>query len=131
MARTRLSPWQYQSSGAGGEGTMKFVKLTHTTPAHVANGTVTYRIPFPTGVTGIQINTIKIVSIENIRFTVDIMDGNTSETIYESNEELKYQYDNVFIPYKNDADPALYVRLSNKGGIATKFDIDIRGIEVK
>lgn len=110
---------------------MKFVKLTMTTVAHTPNATTTYRLPLPKDVKGIQINTIKIVSVENVRFTIDIMDGNTQETIYESNEELRYQYDNVFIPYKNDADPAIYVRLTNKGNLATKFDIDIRGVEVK
>lgn len=109
---------------------MKYVSVHHDTIAHVPDAIVTYTIPFPDGVEGINIKTIRVESEQNIKFVIDLMDGNSNISIYESNEEIKFQYDQVDIPYKPD-DKKMYVRLQNKGSLTTKFHIEIRGIEVK
>lgn len=127
--RTRLSPWQVKQSETEG-GSMKYVSVNHTTNAHVPNDTVVYQIPFPDGIEGVLISTIRIESVENVPFVVDLLDGNTTKTIYESLEELRFQYDQVNIPYK-PSEKSFFVRIHNKGGVTTKFNIEIRGVEVR
>lgn len=126
--RTRLSSWQVNE--LQGRDTMQYIEMKHTTVAHAGNGIVTYQIPFPEGVAGLIIKTIRITSLENSSFIVDLMDGNTNYSIYESLEETKFHYDNVDIPYK-PIEQALFVRIHNKGSLTNKYEIDIRGIEVK
>lgn len=127
--RTQLSGWQVKERN-GDDAGMKYVELTHSTIAHVANGIVVYRIPFPDNVDGLSIKTIKVVSEQTLQFVVDLMDGDTTDSIYESLEELKFHYDQVDIPYR-PSERALYVRIHNKGTVTTKFAITVRGIEVK
>lgn len=128
--RTKLSPWQIKNGGQAGDGSMRYVGVNHTTLAHVANESVIYRIPFPIDVDGVLISTIRVESELNVVFTVDLMDGNTNKTIYESLEETKFQYDQVNVPYK-PSEKAFFVRILNKSGSTTKFNIEIRGVEVK
>lgn len=126
--RTQLSGWQVKRNGD--DAGMKYVELTHDTIAHVANDIVIYRIPFADNIDGLSIKTIKVVSEQNLKFIVDLMDGDTSDSIYESLEEIKFHYDQVDIPYR-PSERALYVRIHNRGTITTKFTITVRGIEVK
>jgi len=129
--RTRLSQWQVKDSDKGDEMSMKYVSVDHTTAAHLLNDIVVYRIPFPAGIEGVLIHTIRIQSDMKNIFTADLMDGeNTSKTIYESLEEDSFHYDQVNVPYKPN-DKAFFVRMQNKSGPTTKFKIEIRGIEVK
>lgn len=127
--RTRLSAWQIREREGEDTG-MKYVELNHDTIAHVKNGIVTYRIPFPDKMDGLSIKTIKVVSEEHNSFVVTLMDGDTSDFIYESLEESKFHYDQVDIPYR-PSERALYVRIHNRGTVTTKFSITVRGIEVK
>lgn len=126
--RTQLSNWQIKQYKERDQ--MKYVSVNETTIAHVGNSIVTYEIPFPEGVEGVMIKTIRIESEENVSFVVDLMDGATNLSIYESLEEIKFHYDQVDIPYKPE-EKKFFVRIHNKGNLTTKFNIDIRGIEVK
>lgn len=127
--RTKLSRWQIKELSER-DDQMRYVELIHTTVAHVSNDIVTYRLDFPVGVAGIQINTIRVESMEDVPFTVNLMDGNTDTTIYESNIENKLHYDSVVIPYK-PSEAAVFVRIHNRGSLTTKFTITIRGVEVR
>lgn len=127
--RTQLSGWQIRGRD-GDDSAMKYVELTHVTISHVANAIETYRIPFPEALDGLSIKTIKVVSEQNLKFVVDIMDGETTDSIYESLEEIKFHYDQVDIPYR-PSERALFVRIHNKGSVTTKFTITVKGIEVK
>ncbi len=128
MTRTRFSPWQFRTSKEGGDQ-MKFVELVYESEAHAPTEEKIYRIPFTAGLLGLQVNTIRVESEVNISFVVSVMDGATDAVIYQGNEASQMHYDAVIIPYKSD-DRALYVRIFNKGSLATKFKITIRGIEV-
>lgn len=128
--RTRLSPWQIKNGVGEGAGSMKYIGVDYTTIAHVANESVIYRIPFPADVEGVLVHTIRVESELNVAFTVDLMDGNTNKTIYESLEETKFHYDQVNVPYK-PSEKAFFVRILNKSGSTTKFNIEIRGVEVR
>lgn len=125
--RTQLSNWQLKSYKERDQ--MKYVEVNHDTIAHVGNSIVNYQIPFPDGVEGFLINTIRVTSEQNVSFVVLLMDGNTNIPIYESLEEIKYHYDQVSIPYK-PSDKNFYIQIQNKGNLTTKFKVDIRGIEV-
>lgn len=128
MARTQLSGWQIPSIESSGK--MKYIELSHSTVAHVANSIVVYRLNLPDDIDGINLKTIRVISDENLSFVVRLMDGDTDMPIYESLEEIKYQYDNVDIPYK-PTERAVFVEIHNKGTITTKYHINLRGIEVK
>ena len=125
--RTRLSSWQTKSNEERDQ--MKYVSVSHTTIAHVGTDVVLYEIPFPEGIDGFMIKTVRVTAEDNVAFTVQLMDGNTAYSIYQSLEELKFHYDQVDIPYKPE-ERAFFVQLHNKGNLTTKFTIDIRGIEV-
>lgn len=127
--RTRLSGWQIHNKDRD-DLSMRYVEIKHDTIAHVSNDIVTYRIPFADGVEGLSIKTIRVVSEQNLKFVVDLMDGPTQESIYGSLEEIKFHYDQVDIPYL-PSDKALFIRIHNKGSITTKFSITVKGIEVK
>jgi hypothetical protein len=127
--RTKFSPWQIKN-GWGEDIAMKYVGVDYDTATHVGNESVIYKIDFPEGIDGVLIHTLRIESDISIAFTVDLMDGISTQTIYESIDETKFQYDQVNVPYKPST-KAFYVRLRNKSGIATRFNIQIRGIEVK
>lgn len=126
--RTQLNDWQIRVRENQDE--MKYVHIEHKTVAHSPSEVVIYPIPFPEGVLGINIKTIRVLSEEAVPFFIDLMDGASNETIYESLEEMQKQYDQVDLPYK-PVEKKLFVRIHNKGNVATKFSIDIRGIEVK
>ncbi|WP_422661731.1 hypothetical protein ACK8P5_25595 (plasmid) [Paenibacillus sp. EC2-1] len=127
--RTQFSPRQLSGIKTGDEA-MRYVQVKYSTPAHGKNETITYSIPLPADVDGIMINTIRVLSQENLTFVADLMDGPTGPSIYESLDELRFLYDQVNIPYK-PSDKTLYIRILNKGDISTKYEIDIRGVEVK
>lgn len=127
--RTRLSSWQMPTVVSDGDS-MKYSEIKYTTPAHVGNSEVTYKIPLPEGQAGILIHTLRVSAQTNVAFVVSLMDGNSSNVIYESNQEIRFHYDQVIIPYK-PVDGFLYLKVYNKGDIASKFDITIRGVEVK
>ena len=128
MARTRLSSWQIPVQEERGK--MNYVQLKYDTIAHVANDTVVYKIDFPKGIEGINIKTIRIISDERVAFIARLLDDEGDFPIYETLEEIQYQYDNVDIAYKPNK-KAIFVEILNKGDLTTKFHIDIRGIEVK
>lgn len=128
--RTRLSQWQMKGSIEGDENAMKYVSVDYVTAAHLLNDSVIYRIPFPVGVDGVLIHTIRVESDMVNVFTVDLMDGDNAKTIYESLDETRFHYDQVNVPYKPD-DKAFFVRMRTKSGPTTKFKIEIRGVEVK
>lgn len=109
---------------------MKFVEVNYTTDAHVGSDIVTYRLDFPQDVMGFNIKSVKVRSEENIAFTVDIMEEDNVDVIYQSTEEIKYHYDNIDIVHFPSV-KAFFVRIHNRGSLATKFNIQIRGIEVK
>lgn len=126
--RTQLSNWQIKSYEERDQ--MKYVSVSHKTIAHVGNNITTYEVPFPKGIDGFMIKTIRITSEENVAFVIDLMDGATESSIYQSLEEIKFHYDQVDIPYK-PIEKSFFVRIHNKGNLTTKFTIDIRGIEVR
>ena len=126
--RTQLNDWQIRARE--NENEMKYVHIPYQTVAHSPAEIVTYPVPFPADIKGINIKTIRIVSEESLNFVVSLMDGNTEDVIYESLDELGMQYDQVDIPYK-PAEQKLFVRIHNKGSVATRFTIDVRGLEVK
>jgi hypothetical protein len=125
--RTQLSNWQIKSREERDQ--MKYVSVSQKTIAHSGNSIVDYEIPFPDGVDGFMVKTIRVTSEENVAFIVDLMDGETGYSIYESLEEIKFHYDQVDIPYK-PSERTFFVRIHNKGNVTTRFTIDIRGIEV-
>lgn len=129
MARTVLSGWQIRREDRD-DIPMKYVELNHITKAHIPNDNVVYRLSFPDKVEGISIKTIRIVAEDNVPFMVDILDESLTESIYESLEETKYHYDQVDIPYL-PTDKALFVNIHNRGSVTTKFDIKIKGLEVR
>jgi hypothetical protein len=126
--RTQLSDWQVKTREDRDQ--MKYVSMNYQTAAHVGNSITTYQIPFPEGVDGFMIKTVRVISDENVSFIADLMDGNSELSIYESLEEIKFHYDQVDLPYK-PVEKAFFVRIFNKGNLTTKFTIDIRGLEVK
>lgn len=126
--RTQLNDWQIRVRENQDE--MKYVSIEYSTVAHSPSEVVIYPIPFPEGVLGINIKTIRVQSVEAVPFFIDLMDGASNETIYESLEEMQMQYDQVDLPYK-PVEKKLFVRIHNKGNVATKFKISVRGIEVK
>lgn len=126
--RTRLSSWQVKTQKE--QDTMKYVEASIVTGAHVGSDIVTYRIDFPQDVVGFNIKSIKVKSEENIAFTVDIMEEDNVDVIYQSTEEIKYHYDNIDIVHLPSV-KAFFVRIHNRGSLTTKFNIQIKGIEVK
>lgn len=126
--RTRLSSWQVKTQKE--QDTMKYVEASTVTGAHVGSDIVTYRIDFPQDVVGFNIKSIKVKSEENIAFTVDIMEEDNVDVIYQSTEEIKYHYDNIDIVHLPSV-KAFFVRIHNRGSLTTKFNIQIKGIEVK
>lgn len=126
--RTRLSGWQVKTERE--QDTMKYVEVKFKTPAHVGSDAITYKLDFPAEVEGINVKSIKVKSEENIAFTAAIMEQDGVDVIYQSLEEVKYHYDNVDILYL-PAIKAFFVHLHNRGSLTTKFDIEIKGIEVR
>lgn len=126
--RTQLSDWQVKNRQERDQ--MKYVSTSYQTVAHIGSSLVTYRIPFPEGIDGFMIKTVRVISEENVAFVVDLMDGNSEFSIYESLEEIKFHYDQVDLPYK-PTEKAFFVGITNRSNLTTKFTIDIRGIEVK
>ena len=126
--RTRLSSWQVKTQEDN--ETMKYVEVKHSTDSHVGSDAVIYKIDFPEDVEGFNIKAIKVKSVENIAFTVTIFEEDGIDVLYQSVEEIKYHYDVVDLVYKPTV-KSFYVQIHNRGSLTTKFDIQIRGIEVK
>lgn len=126
--RTRLSGWQVKTQKE--QDTMRYVEASLKTNAHVGSDIVTYRLDFPAEVMGFNVKSIKVQSEENVAFTVDVMEEDNIDVIYQSTEEIKYHYDNVDIVHYPNV-KAFFVRIHNRGSLTTKFNIQIKGIEVK
>ena len=109
---------------------MRYVEVNFDTPAHIGSGEVTYKIDFPDDVQGFNIKAIKVKSLEAIGFTVAILEEDGIDVLYQSVEEIKYHYDVVDLVYKPNA-KSFFVKVHNRGSLTTKFNIQIRGIEVK
>ncbi len=126
--RTRLSSWQVKTQEE--QETMKYVEVNFDTPAHVGSDEVIYKIDFPVDVQGFNIKAIKVKSLETIGFTVAILEEDGIDVLYQSVEETKYHYDVVDLVYKPNV-KSFFVKVHNRGSLTTKFNIQIRGIEVK
>ena len=126
--RTRLSSWQVRDEGEA--ETMRYSEATFDTPAHPGTSAVIYDVPFPSGVEGLNIKSIKVRSVEPVEFQVTILEEDANEILYESVNETKVHYDMVDLVYKPST-KTFRVRIQNRGSLSTKFNIQIKGIEVR
>ena len=126
--RTRLSSWQVRQREE--TETMVYTEATLDTPSHPGTSSTIYTIPFPAGVEGMNIKSIKIRSVESVEFQVTILEEGTGDVLYESLNETKVHYDMVDLVYK-PVMKAFQVQIHNRGSLATKFNIQIKGIEVR
>lgn len=125
--RTRLSAWQIKAQKE--QEQMKYVEASYETTTLAGNMSSSYFIPFPEGVSGMNIKSIKVSSAEFVPFIFKALEDDGS-VLYESGEETKEVYDAVDIVYKTD-NKGLSVVLQNRGVITTKFKVKINGIEVR